>query len=840
MVGTRELWAPAMMGDGLGELYSSLADDDSQDVKVRESSVLISVAENQLNDGEDLDEAMRAAKEALALAREMGDKDAVADTLRLVIKAQCGKSLVARYEPTAKAEEVSSSILKQAEKMARDELANFKESSHDRGQACMLLSVAEVCLAQRTRKSRSAAAEPASNSRLIFQRLGDQKMEAHALLVLFSLHAWKKERQEAKDAAEAALHLYRSIDSRLGEANALHALSLAHALQGTYAGYDQALKVANQSMDLFESVGLRKLQGLELVSIAELHIEMESPYKAVACAKQALDIFLDTGASRRLQACAMVALAQGYEDYGEAAKAVEETEAMASRFANENDRRLETILQEVIAFSYLANNSPEEALNVASLGRTYCEDVKDREWEAGMSLTLSKVYCDLKQKDNALQAAEDALALYQGLDNMEDLQAICCYTLSYISVLMGDFKKALQSANKCRDMFSKLGDRAKEAHGMLQAASIHGMDSNAAEGIRVASSAREIFLDIEDPRGEAMALHTLVELHVSNDEFEKALDLAKTRRSVLRDAGFRRDEARSIASIAHILMKDQRPAEAARVAYEGLRLAHAARDQATEVHMMIMAIQADIAVILESGGVENTRRNIVQDTYKVTRRAVTLAEKVLKGKFVPHTLFWQAHVLLLSLSEECNAIADKALDLFQQANDKHGEAHTLILLAQIHITFERQKEAEELLRKSMTLFQEDGDNIGAFEANSVLQKLYSDMGMFRVQQQVQQRQDMDAIEEAPQASQAAGPIVKKLDPQQVVEKLMEMVRDSLGTDDEVEADNPLMDSGMDSLSSVQFRNEVSAHFSKPLPASLMFDFPTIRSMGHHIVEISNE
>jgi len=58
----------------------------------------------------------------------------------------------------------------------------------------------------------------------------------------------------------------------------------------------------------------------------------------------------------------------------------------------------------------------------------------------------------------------------------------------------------------------------------------------------------------------------------------------------------------------------------------------------------------------------------------------------------------------------------------------------------------------------------------------------------------------------------------------------------IGSDDDVHDDTPLMDTGLDSLSSVQFRNDLTRDFQVKLPASLMFDYPTIGALSEKIVE----
>merc|ERR1719266_1680222 len=78
-----------------------------------------------------------------------------------------------------------------------------------------------------------------------------------------------------------------------------------------------------------------------------------------------------------------------------------------------------------------------------------------------------------------------------------------------------------------------------------------------------------------------------------------------------------------------------------------------------------------------------------------------------------------------------------------------------------------------------------------------------------------------------------------LDPETVRPKVLEIVKNVTGGEEEIFLDTPLADTGMDSLTAVSFRNELMRTFQGiHLPASLMFDYPNIMQTTDHIVELS--
>jgi len=80
---------------------------------------------------------------------------------------------------------------------------------------------------------------------------------------------------------------------------------------------------------------------------------------------------------------------------------------------------------------------------------------------------------------------------------------------------------------------------------------------------------------------------------------------------------------------------------------------------------------------------------------------------------------------------------------------------------------------------------------------------------------------------------------KGLDPDMVREKIANVAGEVVGADDGLYNDSPLMESGMDSLSAVQFRNILTRTLEGiSMPASLMFDYPSINQITEYVVEES--
>ena len=68
----------------------------------------------------------------------------------------------------------------------------------------------------------------------------------------------------------------------------------------------------------------------------------------------------------------------------------------------------------------------------------------------------------------------------------------------------------------------------------------------------------------------------------------------------------------------------------------------------------------------------------------------------------------------------------------------------------------------------------------------------------------------------------------------VLASVHDAVTQVVGSD--VDTDEPLMSAGLDSLGSVEFANVLAQKFSMQMPATLVFDYPTVRALAEFLME----
>jgi len=397
----------------------------------------------------------------------------------------------------------------------------------------------------------------------------------------------------------------------------------------------------------------------------------------------------------------------------------------------------------------------------------------------------------------------------------------------------------LEESQLGRDFFYKVNNARGEGMALLQAAGIIGLSPKRLnEALTVAEQAQDIFKKAEDRGAQSFGLLVTAELHRAADDHKTALQHANARRKLVQEMGYTREEAKALHGIASLHLAARDPAEASRAAREGLRHARVAGDRVTEAHMLIQVAQANAALVSD-GALQDRQHQIIEEAVKVSREAVGLSRKVAGGKIRPLALFWNAYALNISPhAAQALEVVEEALRLFRAARDRTGEAHATLLTAQVYYRKEKGEKAKQFADSALAMFQDLGEPRGEELATEFLQYLAPSSGRVQHQQQEQQQQQQQQLEMPSVAAVAVEQVQKGIDPVVARTQVMKIASEAIGEDEGIEFDSPLMDMGLDSLSSVSLRNDLAKEFSMSLAASVMFDYPSVGALADHIVEKS--
>jgi len=308
----------------------------------------------------------------------------------------------------------------------------------------------------------------------------------------------------------------------------------------------------------------------------------------------------------------------------------------------------------------------------------------------------------------------------------------------------------------------------------------------------------------------------------------------------MQEYGRKKNEASALHQLAHIHLDTGSFDKAEQAATDSKKLAAGVHDRRAETEAQLMITQVLIAMNSDRE-VPEKGAHPLEKALRSATDAVSLSGKTGDRSLQATARYWRAYLLAQTgrLPDAVRA-AEEATAFFKKAEDDRGEAVSLILQGNILDMQEQKPQAKTIIELALQISQGIGDTDMEKDAQTLLDRIEGKGQFGQVVQQVVVQQASTAIQDAAAAPAAESVVAKAkgLDPDYVRKQLMTFVKDVMASDDELELDSPFMEAGMDSLSSVSLMSMVAKEFQMALSPSLVFDFPTVRSLEEHLVEES--
>mmetsp|Transcript_51107 Transcript_51107/g.163593 ORF Transcript_51107/g.163593 Transcript_51107/m.163593 type:complete len:841 (-) Transcript_51107:371-2893(-) len=799
--------------DCLAQKYSSVAEDTSAGAKKREAAALMSVAEGHVGK-EEAAPALKAAQDALAAFKDASDAAGTADAVRLVAHVLCC---------TGKPGE--------GEALAKEQLFKFREAADKSGEAKMLLSLAEAHCASGTADAVEQASQEASEAVRLLRGEGDKTMLAAAQLVLASVCLekkgdTKKKADEAKQACDEALPIFRDLGEAKAEAYALHVMACARAVSGANEG---ALRAAKEAQALFVKAELRKQAAFELYHIAGWHLKEGDVDDAVAAALESLDIFEDDLHATEAEASVVQVLVKAHLERKEAKEALKLAKYELDRFQESGNPKGEAAAQELVMLAYFSMGNVDRAQRFAQRAADTLEDMGDRKSQAKVLRTMCTLHRTKGDHETALRAAQEALNIFEDLEDTKE-QAITLQSRADVYLEKKEHSRALSLAAEARELYSDAKHVEGEVSALLQLAAAQFAEGDLKKAAASAREAQDKATEVQDQQGEAAALRTLVEVHVMEREFDSALRVLGSLLTLVKEMGDREEEVTTMVLTSRALI------------------------------MQIMQKEE------EGKSNEKMYKATADKATKLAKDALATARKLESAQVLGTALFTVGQTQMMNgKMGEATKAADEALTVFRDCSYLQGEAATLTLLAGISLYNRDIAKARELGEEAVYIYQQVGDADGEDQAWTELERVekveeeikqrYLQEEQMKQQWQMQQwamqqgqmpMMPQEGMPQEAEQSAAAGGYEAKimkidlgagLDPAVLKGQILEVAKGLIGYDEDIEFDAPLMESGLTSNTAVLLRDALTQTLpGVNLPVTLVFDYPSISNMTELIVE----
>mmetsp|Transcript_23404 Transcript_23404/g.54452 ORF Transcript_23404/g.54452 Transcript_23404/m.54452 type:complete len:848 (-) Transcript_23404:85-2628(-) len=822
--------------DGLPLGSSSFADDDASSPQKREATRLLALAEQHLA-AEEFSESADKAKQAMQLLLDAGLKQSACEAMKLMIDSWRQEALL---EGQTRPQKAMDYIAEQVEKA--------QSKSDKLTEAALLLSKAELYTADiKGSGALETAYQAAMTARDLFSELQAKSMEGYAQLALANVHFLRGRGKDVSAAATAAQALFKGTSNKVGEARSMHAMALSYL---DAEDYESAQKKAREALQIYRGLANKELEAFELLACALLNLEGDKASKAQPLAEEALKIMSATRGSGKgglsKDAFALHIIVESLCRRKQDKKALKAAKEAEEHFQKLGQQQGLVYGGEVVLHAYTKLEKPEEGIAAGDKAQSLAQKLGAKKMEINLLHYLMQAHVQAGDMLLAVQAMEDATNIAQALgDSAEEAYARhevakLHLTPSAPGGRVEDKKidRAVASANEARALFRGLDLKDEEASALMTAATGHFMQGDADRARSEAMEAQDIFEEEGYHKGADYAMSLIIDCFSADEEYPQAIEVAEKRRDMWHDLGNKKMEAGAACSLANAFYSTEEYEEAARVASSAKALYEKCGDMRGKVISSMILTQAYVALLMKEEGdpVKPSRAFTEAKNKCLSAAAEAVAysgkagDKALRGA----AIMWRARALMWSFRhEDAKRAAEEAKRIFLDLGDVAGQGQALLLIANVLNLTNAKDKAIEAGNECLEVAQSVEDFVTADAAKELIDALTA-----RPAAPVQMAEAAALPGAAPTAAAASGPAAiekKGLDPELTRKKVFEIVKNVMASDEELEADMPLMEAGMDSLSSVQMVSELAKEFSMQMAPSLVFDFPTVNALAEDIV-----
>mmetsp|Transcript_77547 Transcript_77547/g.146335 ORF Transcript_77547/g.146335 Transcript_77547/m.146335 type:complete len:682 (-) Transcript_77547:84-2129(-) len=618
-------------------------------------------------------------------------------------------------------------------------------------------------------------------------------------------------KDQALMMASNALDILRGIGDIEASADALRIMCQAKGTAGDAEALE-ALTMAKQELAKFREAGSVAGEGKMLLTISELSVYSERLDKydnrtldeAPRAATSARAIFHDLE-DVKMEGISCVAL--GYAHLRRCdkwrwkdgarereAKAAEDCFLEAIKFftmisdkANMSKAYLSLASSRFSACYPSGGESFDDWRTTAAQSLDMCRELGNKKEEAYVLYQMSMWYLMMQEHEQALETAKAALEIVREIGAKSGFPESL---VQYMATAYLDLTRPMDAQMLCEEELEtalKTEDwkMAATMHQMLL--HVHNSAERHVEAKEECTKALQLVREkLNDKEWEINLSARMAQVHLCLEEYDEGTKLALTVAESFKKLGDKWQEALTLHTAVHGLFGKEDWESAIRICKRARDVWKLRECKKNEAAVLLLMFQAEIA-----------RKN-AKEAIQVINQAANLHRKLGNQKEAATALLLSVQpYAMCGKKEKCISAAEKGLLLFQEINDRAGKKWAQDLIKQLKEGPKQDKAAE------------------APEAG------------------------VEAAAPTSAAPAAQTQIKPALDFDAVLNQVLEVAKNAVSEEDMIMEDSPLMDNGMDSLSSVSFRNQLMQRFKGiNLPASLIFDHPNIRAITSEIVERS--
>ena len=353
--------------------------------------------------------------------------------------------------------------------------------------------------------------------------------------------------RQAIEKYKEATPLWRSVEDRNGEANAINETGFVYALLGES---QKALEYYRQALSLWRGVKNHREEAIALQNIGMAHVRLGKPREALEFFDQALILGRSVG-DRFGEATTLNSIGTAYGMVGERHKELEYFSQALQLRRVLKDRPGEARTLNNIGVTYLSLGEKQRALEYFHKALPLRRVMGDRRGEANTLHNIGRIYQDLSDLQNALNYLEQALRLERELGDLQG-EPITLNNIGAIYRDLGKLQKAQEYHNQALNINRAVKDPYNEAYTLSNIGVVYLKLGDSQRALDFFTKALALQRTVGDTYGEAYTLANLGNTYSSLHEQEKALTYLRQALSLARAVGDRSNEAATLRVMARV------------------------------------------------------------------------------------------------------------------------------------------------------------------------------------------------------------------------------------------------------------------------------------------------
>merc|ERR1712137_766177 len=590
-----------------------------------------------------------------------------------------------------------------------------------------------------------------------------------------------------------------SVGDRAGEVQAFQCMALARFASESFK---EGLVFAKQALSIAHTLGLKKSAAVLLEMIAQQHILKGAPLceDALPFAEQAFSIFEVICPNTGWEATALSLVVQAYRARGQRQQASYLVNEGLSRYGACHNRRAEGVMLDLKLCACVDDQDWDTGLQILNEMLAICDEHREMESKMNLLHLAARLHWFKNDLAEAAFLASQSIGLATDLRH-DDAEAAGRQLLTDFYLEAGEYYLVIDEALKAKAASERSGHWNDAGNCLINVGAARHKLGDSRIAISIAREALGLFEAHSLARGQACSLQLMYTIYTDIGRYHDArhsiMQAIKRGKSVVGDRSLLVDLLVS-GACAHMNI----------LRFEFLKASRKQEPDAMYKHGF---------------------REVWEKAFLYASEACLVSTQHVHKVLSASAHYTLAQVLFLrGRGEDALRESEVAIMLFRDLRHR-DEAEALLLGSRAQNLAGRPDEALTLVTEALEMFRQDGNAQGERSALGVLESI-----LRRGQSAVAFRPTVTAT--SSNDEQRAKPKIA-VDSTAITKTVMFAAQEIMEEGDELAMDDPLMEAGLDSLAVVSFRNDLVRMIpGVPMPATLVFDFPTVRMLSEHIVE----